>query len=95
MSSAVRVAITSFSWMPSKRRISPAKRNVSPGDERLDEIFLDLAEHAPAAAGEAGAAIARDADVEERRLDDGADVQPVLLGDARMGDPPEAVGALA
>jgi hypothetical protein len=31
VSSAVRVAITSFSWMPSKLRISPANRKVSPG----------------------------------------------------------------
>ena len=63
--------------------------------QRLDEAFLDLAEDAACPPGEARAAVARDADVEERRLDDGADVQAVLLGDARVGDAPEAVGALA
>ena len=59
--------------------------------QRLDEIFLDAAEHTAAAPGKAGAAIARDADVEERRLDDGADVEAILLGDARVGDAPKAV----
>src|SRR5439155_11761330 len=46
--------------------------------ERLDEVLLDLAEDTAAAPGEGVAAIAGDADVEVRRLDDRAGVQAIL-----------------
>src|SRR5690606_26845828 len=59
------------------------------------EGFLDLAEAAAALSGKAGGAAARQAYIEERRLDDGADIQAVLLDDAAVADPPEIVGALA
>ena len=65
------------------------------GGELLDEIFLDLAEHAPAGEHacrlERAAFQPREAHAQHRRLDDGADIEPVLLRDARMGD---AVSAL-
>ena len=43
----------SFSRMPSKRSTLPANRNVSPTASVLEEILLDLAEHAAAASGTA------------------------------------------
>ena len=49
----------SFSRMPSKRSTWPAKTKVSPGAQLLDEIFLDLAEHAAAAARACGLRRAR------------------------------------
>jgi hypothetical protein len=78
--------------------VDPLEAQHEPGEEesvadgqRLDEAFLDLAEDASAASGEGVAAVAGDADVEVRRLDDRADVQAILLGDAWLGDPPQAV----
>ncbi len=43
----------------------------------------------------AGAATARHPDVQQRCLDDRTDIEPVLLGDARMGNAPEAILALS
>ena len=54
--------------------------------ELLDEIFLDLAEHAAGGAATVSALRPREPHAEHRRLDDGADIEPVLLGDAGMGE---------
>src|SRR6185437_13966749 len=59
----------------------------------LDEIFLELAEHAPAGAGRLAARL--QADLHHRLLDDDAGVQAVLLREAGMGEPPQAFGRLA
>ena len=63
-------------------------------DQRLQKYFLDLAEHRAAARrrAPAGADIAH---VQHRHLDDGADIEAVLLGDARMADAPQPVLGLA
>ena len=66
------------------------------GHQRLDEILLDLAEHAAAARdrpGVTGAAGARahQAHLEHVGLDDGADIHPVALRHHRIGDAPAAV----
>ena len=50
------------------------------GAEHVDEIFLDLAED------RAEAALAGEPDLQQRRLDDGADVHARLAGDALVAD---------
>src|SRR5690606_17763165 len=59
-------------------------------DQRFEERLLDAAEHRTAARREADA-LADIAHLESRDLDDRADVQPVLLGDARMAYAPHAL----
>jgi hypothetical protein len=59
--------------------------------QRLQECLLDLAEHRPATRSRAFAPGFHVAHVQRRHLDDGPDIQPVLLGDARVGDAPRAV----
>ena len=63
------------------------------GRELLDEIFLDLAEHAAAHEHarrlERAAFQPREPHAQHRRFDDGADIEPVLLRDARMRDAPK------
>ena len=69
---------------------------MSPDRQHLDEIFLDLAEHPPAARNcGAAAARAHQPHLEHVGLDDGADIHAVSLRHARMGDAPAAVLALA
>ena len=85
----VRETSASVSCRPSKRTTSPAKAKVSPTRQLLDEGFLQLAQHAAAEqrarrARLAPRAPADQADLDHRRLDDGADVEAVLLGEARM-----------
>lgn len=61
----------------------------------LKEIFLDLAER-HAAAPDRALGIALDhADIQFRRLDDGAEVEAILLRDRRIGDAPATVLHLA
>ncbi len=61
------------------------------GPELLDEVFLELAQHAAAdqrarrARLLPGRAAPDQAHLDHRRLDDGAGVHAVLLGEARMG----------
>ena len=63
--------------------------------QRLDEIFLDLAEQPPAARHDrAGGARAHQPHLQHVGFDDGADIHAVALRDARMGDAPAAVLAL-
>ena len=58
----------------------------------FDETFRDFAQDAAALPRAAFAAARRDeADFQHRGVDDGADVQPVLLGDARIGDAQQAI----
>ncbi len=64
------------------------KQKIVTRPQGLGEILLDLAEHRAAAPGHA-AALAHIAHIELRHLDDGADIEAVLLGDARMGDAPQ------
>ena len=65
--------------------------------QHLDEIFLDLAKHAPAAAQRAGIgggaarAAGHEAHFQHIRLDDRADIEPVGLRDAPIGDAPASV----
>ena len=64
--------------------------------KHLDEIFLDLAEQAPAARNESAArARAHQPHFQHVGFDDGADIHAVALRHARMGDAPAAVLALA
>ena len=57
----------------------------------VDEVFLQLAQHAPAHEPTCAARLApsgaatHQPDLDHRRLDDGADVHAVLLREARMG----------
>ena len=64
---------------------------VSPCVSVSRKRLLDLAEDAAAARSRALAAGLDITHVERRHLDDGADVQPVLLGDARIGYAPQPV----
>ena len=61
--------------------------------QRLDEIFLDLAEQAAAARRSTGLERARahQPHLEHVGLDDGADIHAVALRDLRIGDAPAAV----
>ena len=63
------------------------------GRKLLDEIFLELAEHAPAAAGRP--AFGLQADIDHRVFDDDADIEAVLLRDLGMGDAPQPFRRLA
>ena len=67
----------------STSRLRPAKKKVSPGESWLANAFLDAAE----------IAAVLEADVEHRRLDDDARVEPMLRNEAGVGDPPRAVGS--
>ncbi len=60
----------------------------------LDEIFLDLAEQPAAARDHARGARAHQADFQHVGLDDGADIEPVALRHAGVGDAPASVLAL-
>src|SRR6185437_2651159 len=67
--------------------------------QTLDEIFLDLAQHAAAARDRAGrarsaAARAHQLHLQHRLLDDGADIEPIALAYARIGDAPAALVVL-
>ena len=93
---AVRVTSTSSSWMPSKRSTSPANRKVSPTvmvSAKYSSISPSM--RPPRGSDRAGLAArrAREPDLDHRRLDDGADVEPVLLRDAAVAHPPEPVRA--
>ena len=57
----------------------------------LDEIFLDLAEHAPAARNHLRGARAHQPHLQHVGFHDGADIHAVHLRDARMRDAPGAV----
>ncbi len=80
--------------------LAAEKEGVALG-ELGEEIFLHLAEHAPAPADRAGdgatllAAPAHQAHLDHRLLDDGADIEPILLGDVGVGDAPEPVAGVA
>ncbi len=76
--------------MPSKRSTLPANRKVSPGVSVSRKYSSILPSTGPprATVPRAGARIAH---VEHRHLDDGADIQPVLLGDAADWRPANAV----
>ena len=63
-------------------------------DQRLDEIFLDLAQQPPAARDHLRGARADQADLEHVGLDDGADIHAVALRDHGVADAPAAVLAL-
>ena len=58
------------------------------GRECFQESLLDLAEHRAAAHICALATLARQPDLQHRHLDNGARIQPVLLGEAGTGEPP-------
>src|SRR5205814_5741951 len=65
------------------------------GDQPLDKVFLDLAEHPATAADHASgpgatAASAHQLDLEHGFFDDGADVEAVALPHPRIGDTPAA-----
>ena len=83
--------------MPSKRRISPAKRNVSPGVSVSMNYSSISPEHAARRAPDRLPERCASADqphLQHVGFDDGADIQPVLLRDARMRDAPEPVRGL-
>ena len=88
---------TSSSWMPSKRRTSPAKTKVSPATSVSAKYSSTSPSTRPPrrhAVPGRGRRMAAEPDLDHRRLDDGADIQPVLLGDAGVAHPPEPVLAL-
>ena len=61
----------------------------------LQKVFLHLAKHPAAAATPGHCATPLDQPhIEHRRFDDGADIQPVLLGNSWMGNRPQPVLAL-
>ena len=66
----------------------------------VDEILFEFAQHAAVAADRTGGGTGLEApalhqpDLDHRVLDDGADIEPVLLGDVGIGDAPLAVGGL-
>ena len=85
--------------MPSKRSTSPAKHEGVAGAQLLDEVFLDLAQHAAAGQG-ALPRLAAARRPTRRTLIIGASTMvpafmPVLLREARMGDAQRAVRASA
>ncbi len=61
----------------------------------LDEILLDLAEHAPAARNYFRRSGPQQADFQHVGFHDGADVKPVALRHIGMGDAPKPVFAVA
>src|SRR5690606_27585694 len=64
--------------------------------ELFDEPFLDLAQHAPAPERAALAdTLAAEPYLNHRRLDDGADIEPVLLRHLRIRNAPQTFGRLS
>ena len=66
------------------------------GDQSLDKIFLDLAQHPAAAADHAGgagaaAAPAHQLYLQHRLFDDGADIETIALPYLWIGDAPAAL----
>ena len=75
----------SFSRMPSKRSIWPANRKVSPGvSASMKYSSISPSTRPPARRQRLPRCRAR-RDIQHLGLDDGADIQPVLLGEARIG----------
>ena len=73
--------------MPSKRSTSPAKHEGVARTQLLDEVLVDLAQHAAARRDRlapCGGAAPDQAHLDHRRLDDGAGVHAVVLREARM-----------
>ncbi len=62
--------------------------------QRLQEIFLDPAKDTSTPCASALAAASKP-DIQLRRFDNRADIEPILLRDARIGHPPRAVHGLA
>ena len=98
--SLVRETSASVSCRPSKRTTSPAKAKVSPTVSCSMKDSSSSPSTRPPNSGRGVPALCRraaadQADLDHRRLDDGADVEAVLLGEARMGEPQRAVAASA